>query len=51
MPLDQVADLTGHGEGIQGTNVHVVSALAVDSSDRLISGGWDKTVPWLKRWR
>lgn len=24
----------------------MVSALAVDSSDRLISGGWDKTVPW-----
>ena len=24
----------------------MVSALAVDSSDQLISGGWDKTVPW-----
>ncbi|CAL1165697.1 unnamed protein product [Cladocopium goreaui] len=39
----EVADLKGHGEGIQGTNVHVVSSLATDGRS-LISGGWDKTV-------
>ena len=41
----QVADLKGHGEGIEGTNVHVVSALAV-AGGQLISGGWDKTAAW-----
>jgi len=35
---------TGHGQGIQGTNVHVVSCLAHTSDGLLISGGWDKTV-------
>ena len=42
-----MADLKGHGEGIQGTNVHVVSSLATDGRS-LISGGWDKTAAW---WR
>ena len=36
--------MLGHGENIQGTNVHVVSALGRTSDGRLISGGWDKTV-------
>ena len=40
--LFQVADLKGHGENVQGTNVHVVSCLsALDG--KLLSGGWDKT--------
>ena len=34
----------GHGENIQGTNAHVVSALGRTSDGLLISGGWDKTV-------
>ncbi|CAJ1366540.1 unnamed protein product, partial [Effrenium voratum] len=39
----EVADLKGHGENVQGTNVHVVSCLsALDG--KLLSGGWDKTV-------
>ncbi|CAE7210708.1 lub1 [Symbiodinium microadriaticum] len=41
---EAVETLKGHGENIQGTNVHVVSALGRTSDGRLISGGWDKTV-------
>eukprot|EP00913_Durusdinium_trenchii_P025292 g23743.t1 len=40
----EVADLKGHGENMEGTNVHVVSALAMTKDGCLISGGWDKTV-------
>ena len=39
-------ELRGHGDDLQGTNVHVVSCLARSSDGGLISGGWDKTVPW-----
>ncbi|CAE7671494.1 lub1 [Symbiodinium sp. CCMP2456] len=41
---EAVETLKGHGENIQGTNVHVVSALGRTSDGRLVSGGWDKTV-------
>ncbi|CAE6921480.1 lub1 [Symbiodinium natans] len=41
---EAVESIKGHGENIQGTNVHVVSALGRTSDGRLISGGWDKTV-------
>lgn len=36
--------LSGHGEGIQGTNAHVVSCLGRRSDGALLSGGWDKTI-------
>ncbi|CAK0909735.1 unnamed protein product [Prorocentrum cordatum] len=36
--------LEGHGEGVQGTNVHVVCCLARRDDGSLFSGGWDKTV-------
>lgn len=35
--------LTGHGEGIEGSNMHTISCLA-RSDGTLLSGGWDKTV-------
>jgi len=38
-----VASLNGHGEGVQGTNVHVVCTLGRRSDGALLSGGWDKT--------
>eukprot|EP00928_Gymnodinium_smaydae_P023491 TRINITY_DN19368_c0_g4_i1.p1 TRINITY_DN19368_c0_g4~~TRINITY_DN19368_c0_g4_i1.p1 ORF type:complete len:674 (-),score=113.19 TRINITY_DN19368_c0_g4_i1:148-2097(-) len=37
------ATLVGHGEGVTGTNVHVVSALGRRADGTLLSGGWDKT--------
>eukprot|EP00929_Paragymnodinium_shiwhaense_P048779 TRINITY_DN24621_c0_g1_i1.p2 TRINITY_DN24621_c0_g1~~TRINITY_DN24621_c0_g1_i1.p2 ORF type:complete len:679 (+),score=221.32 TRINITY_DN24621_c0_g1_i1:62-2098(+) len=41
---NQRATLSGHGEGVQGTNVHVVACLGRRRSDgALLSGGWDKT--------
>lgn len=38
-----VASLSGHGEGVDGTNVHVVCSLGRRSDGALLSGGWDKT--------
>eukprot|EP00931_Biecheleriopsis_adriatica_P007268 TRINITY_DN108575_c0_g1_i1.p1 TRINITY_DN108575_c0_g1~~TRINITY_DN108575_c0_g1_i1.p1 ORF type:complete len:654 (-),score=184.84 TRINITY_DN108575_c0_g1_i1:19-1980(-) len=40
----EAANLNGHGEGVQGTNVHVVSSLGRSADGLLLSGGWDKTV-------
>lgn len=38
------ATLTGHGEGITGTNVHTISCLGCRADGAMLSGGWDKTV-------
>mmetsp|Transcript_36491 Transcript_36491/g.100496 ORF Transcript_36491/g.100496 Transcript_36491/m.100496 type:complete len:665 (-) Transcript_36491:26-2020(-) len=38
------ATLSGHGVGVDGTNVHVVSSLGRRADGALLSGGWDKTV-------
>lgn len=38
------AKIAGHGEGVTGTNVHVVSCLGRRADGTLLSGGWDKTV-------
>eukprot|EP00933_Yihiella_yeosuensis_P009311 TRINITY_DN11515_c1_g1_i1.p1 TRINITY_DN11515_c1_g1~~TRINITY_DN11515_c1_g1_i1.p1 ORF type:complete len:670 (+),score=139.43 TRINITY_DN11515_c1_g1_i1:82-2091(+) len=40
----EISTLKGHGEGVDGTNVHVVSCLGNHVDGALLSGGWDKTV-------